>query len=299
MQWRPVLHTTTIALAALLMAGSLPRTALAQGGGQPPAARQGGGARPYNAPPRAGGGIAFFGSANTSQAMNDPTRSAAMALLQRSDVQRSLELTIRQKQQLADIQNGARDDLRNRVSQSVQDLRNMTPEQRQAQRQQITEKMRTTFTGFTGELDQRTEAVLTPAQDKRLHELDLQWRGPLALLDPKVSESMGLTPEQNSKLNALLQNLREAQGQARQAAFQGFRPPNNGAAQGNARPQPPTPAEMQARMREAQERLRLAEADVAKTRKTLDAKALAVLTPDQQARWQALQGRPFVFLQEM
>ncbi len=289
MYWRTILSTTATVAAALLIGLSAPTTALAQGPGQ--------GGRPGFGGGRFFGGM-FAGMQARSAATSDPLRSAEMALLTRPDVQRTLMLTVKQKDALAELQNNAGEQFSQRMAQNFQDLRNMTPEERRAQRDQFRDRMQDTITQVTGELNKQAEAILKPDQVQRLRELDLQWRGPLALNDPKVAEAMALEPEQKEKLAALLQEFRQAQQKAMQTAFAAMRPPQPPAPNADGSTPPPAPQarpnpmEMQARFRAAQQQV---EQQMEKVRKGLSEKALAVLTDEQRQRWQTLQGKPFLF----
>jgi hypothetical protein len=51
--------------------------------------------------------------------------------------------------------------------------------------------------------DERREvkSVLRPEQQKRLHEIDLQWRGILALADSRVADEINLSAENRKKIN--------------------------------------------------------------------------------------------------
>ncbi len=252
MYWRTILSTTATVAAALMIGLSAPTTALAQGPGQ--------GGRPGFGGGRFFGGM-FAGMQARSAATSDPLRSAEMALLTRPDVQRTLMLTVKQKDALAELQNNAGEQFRQRMAQNFQDLRNMTPEERRAQRDQFRDRMQDTITQVTGELNKQAEAILKPDQVQRLRELDLQWRGPLALNDPKVAEAMALEPEQKEKLAALLQEFRQAQQKAMQTAFAAMRPPQPPAPNADGSTPPPAPQarpnpmEMQARFRAAQQQV--------------------------------------------
>jgi hypothetical protein len=305
--YRPI-FLPLLAATALLFAFGTPMTVRAQEQDtttDPPAAPAPAPQEPAQAQPapqpRQGGGrgfggapFGFFGGGNTSAAMSDPTRSAAMNLVQRPDVQQHLQLSFKQKQALADLQSNARQEFMQKMRENFQNLRNLTPQQRREQSQQLGQQMREAVTNFTGELDKKAEAILTPAQQKRLRELDLQWRGPLALGDPKLAEEMQLTPQQRSSVNTTVQEFRQTQMKAMQQLFAAFRPnrgapgPDGGAANAPQPPQPPNPEEIQNR--------RIAvEKDVAKARKAASDKALSLLTPEQAQHWQALQGKPFLF----
>src|SRR5262249_35274846 len=64
-----------------------------------------------------------------------------------------------------------------------------------AKLQELGATMRSQMQQFQGELTKRVEEILRPNQIARLHELDLQHRGPLALADPKVAEEAQISQE--------------------------------------------------------------------------------------------------------
>ena len=159
-----------------------------------------------------------------SRAFADPGVSNTSNLLTRSDVRNELMLNGRQTEALTDLQNGFPAAMRQQMRDAFQKMRdelgganpqNMSPEERQ----QFGEQMRTTRQeaqfAVMADQDKKAEALLTPAQLKRLHELDLQWRGPLALADAKTNEKLNLTPEQQTKFTAMLKEFRAKQQEAR------------------------------------------------------------------------------------
>lgn len=293
-----LLTTVTAAAVALLIGLTSPQAAQAQ--------RQGGGGR---------GGFGGFGAPfgmGRMGGMNDPTRSSAMMLLQRDDVQSHLMITARQREALQDMQNKAMTEFQQKMQANrpdFQSLRNLSPEERQTKIQEMQQQMQQTMQSFQEDLDKKTEAILKPAQVKRLHELDLQWRGPLAIADPKVGDQLDLSQEQKGKLGEILTEFRTKQQEAMRSAFGGFGgrgrrnrnnngdpngnangDPNAGAGQqdGNAPPQRPDPQQMQARFAEAQK-------EIEKIKKESSAKVLELLAPEQKQKWDDLVGKKFTF----
>ena len=76
----------------------------------------------------------------------------------------------------------------------------------------------------TQALSKSTDPAYQKAQQKRLEQIDLQWRGPLAMADPKIAEQMNLTQAQRTGIATALQNFRAVQMETFQAVFQGMRP---------------------------------------------------------------------------
>ncbi|OYT75459.1 MAG: hypothetical protein CFK49_03070 [Armatimonadetes bacterium JP3_11] len=113
-------------------------------------------------------------------------------LLERPDVQRELNLTEQQKNQIRQMQENQRV--------AMQELRNLPPQERRQKMRELREKNNPT-------------KVLNETQKKRLHEIELQAMGAFALLQPEVADQLKLTQEQRSKLQGILtqsmQQMRE------------------------------------------------------------------------------------------
>jgi serine/threonine protein kinase len=104
--------------------------------------------------------------------------------------------------------------------------------------------------------------VLTDQQVERLGQIELQWRGPMALLDSDVASRLKLTFDQRTRIRAVaLDVFRPAPW------FGGPKGPRGGP----DRRRLPDPAEIRAAME----------------------KALAVLTDDQMAQWRQMTGEPY------
>jgi hypothetical protein len=158
---------------------------------------------------------------------NDPSRSAANYLLTRNDVRSELSISTRQREALEELNKKAPQEMMDqfRNNQSIQQmqermrqLRNLPEGERRVQREQMRQEMRqrgeqlmAEFQNFQSDLDKRAEEILTPAQVKRLHQLDLQYRGGLALANPKLAQEFALTPEQSQQINQLLEEFRQQQ----------------------------------------------------------------------------------------
>jgi len=233
----------------------------------------------------------------------DPTQSAKLMLIQRDDVRSELVISAKQREQMDQEQQKAREEMRNNRPDFSQ-FQNLSPEERRAKMEEFRNQMQTQMRTFNDQMTAKIEAVLTPAQQKRLGELDLQWRGPLALADDKVSALVRLTPDQQRQVGNILNEYRTGQQQVMQNAFQGFgRGPgagpgggqgggqgaDAGGGQGGQRPQF-NPEEMRTRMENAQK-------EVEKIKKASADKVVALLAPEQKQIWKAAQGKIFIFRQ--
>jgi hypothetical protein len=269
--------------------------------------------RAQQPPPQGVGGAPFIFGNGPLNALRDPAHGSLMSLLDRNDVKNEIGIDARQRDALNDLKQKSRAEMMDKIRTDVQNMRDkmkdMSPEERRAQIQKMQGDRQDAFSAYQSDLDKRVEAILRPSQVKRLHELDLQWRGPLAMVDPSLSDKVGLDPEQHAKVNQLYQEYRNAQGKAFQNAFAGIgrgRRPNQ--AQGNGDPQnnqnqdaaqnapqdngpPPAPPSRE----EIQRRLQNVQVEMEKTRASIGQKVLALLGPEQMQNWRTLQGRPFTF----
>ncbi|MFN3689387.1 MAG: hypothetical protein ACK4UU_00505 [Fimbriimonadales bacterium] len=120
-------------------------------------------------------------------------------LLQRPDVQRELNLTEQQKNQIRQMQENQRT--------AMQELRTLPPEQRRQKMQELREKNDPT-------------SVLNETQKKRLREIELQAMGAFALLQPDVADQLKLTQEQRSKLQGIvMQSMQQVREQFQSGGF--------------------------------------------------------------------------------
>ena len=284
-----------------------------------------------------------------SHAFVDPGIGQTSSLLTRSDVRNELVLNGRQTETIVGLQNGypaaMMTGIMTTVMSSIQkmqqeggnlDVRSMSPDERQQMFTQMRDTVTDSLTAVQADQNKKSEAILTPAQTKRLRELDLQWRGPLALSDEKLADKVSLTPDQRVKFTAMLKELRDTRMKAQTSMFSpgggfpglpgagGNRPtgarggtgargttgksgaqPTDPNGAGNPAPNTPTdaaaPAPPGGFTPPTPEQIQQATDAAAKQSeaalKAADKKALLLLTPEQQAQWKLLQGKPFTFRQ--
>jgi hypothetical protein len=136
----------------------------------------------------------------------------------------------------------------------------LTPEQRAEMEKQRLERGR--------EEKARLAEVLLPHQIKRLNEIFVQQAGVAALQDEDIASQLGMSEAQKARLA----EAQQANNTARDALMQEFTRSRESGGGGDR------------------------EANLAKLedlRKTHEAKLLAVLTPDQQKKFEAMKGKPF------
>ncbi|MCW3098652.1 MAG: Small-conductance mechanosensitive channel [Chthonomonadaceae bacterium] len=243
----------------------------------------------FNLPP-----ALFFGFAGQASGGVDPTHSAAMQLLQRIDVRNEIGLDLKQQNALDDLRTKSQQEfqttLQTNIQESMKALQNVPQDQQQGQIQNRMDQFATTIQSFQGDLDKRTEAILRPKQVTRLHELDLRWRGPLALCDPTVAATLKLTPDQTNKVNPLVKEYMDGQQKAMtQVMTPALAPNGNGQDGGAATPQERM-LQMQKKMYDA---MHSKEMEKAKTE--IEAKLLDLLTPAQKDQWTSMKGAKFTF----
>lgn len=157
-------------------------------------------------------------------------------------------------------------------------------------------KMGEEIVTLTNDRYKKMAAILTPAQWARLRELDLQWRGPLAMGVKDVAEQAKLTTEQRPVVADFLKQYHQEVSKRLGMNFKIASPehltkagtPATRSQTPTPPPAPTTPAEMQAHLERTAKELE-------KTRKSLGDKALTSLSSDQRTQWSALTGKPFVF----
>src|SRR5579871_6160504 len=292
---------STFAFAAALTLALLPGVR-AQQNPQPPDAKQKAqGVQPLNpfgsgsplgqfAPLMMGFGSIFGGTV-------DPTHSNAMNLLQRNDVRSELLLSAQQREKLDDLKTNAQMDLIGRIIGSVSDfqgIQDAPQDQQLEQAKQGLSKLQDTLQTYQNDQDKEIAKLLNlkatggVTQVERLRQLDLQWRGPLALSEKKLAEELKLTPDQRTKASETLGDYMQAQGEAMMKAFQdvgkgvqenaqpGANPPGAGFQFGGGF----NPAEMQKKMQDAMQ-----SDAVKKARKAAEKKVLETLTPEQKETW--------------
>ena len=187
-----------------------------------------------------------------------------VGLLAMEAVQKELELVDDQKQKLKALAEEARKEM----GELFGGMRDLSPEDRQAKFAELRPKME----AKGEELSKKANEILLPHQQARLKELRVQRLGPAALGDPKIQEELKITEEQKGKL----QKIREKVDELRR----------------NAMPKGTNFRDMseddRAKLRERFEGVRKAGEDAVK-------EAMGVLTSEQSAAFEKMQGKKFEF----
>lgn len=122
------------------------------------------------------------------------------------------------------------------------------------------------------EVEKKVQAILTPAQQLRIKEIELQMQGARALTREPVAKELGLSADQVKKIETALEAGRPQGGPG--AGAGGGAPGGGGPGAGGG-----------GFDREA----------FMKAREEANKKALAVLTAAQKVKWAKMIGKPFVF----
>jgi Spy/CpxP family protein refolding chaperone len=173
-----------------------------------------------------------------------------MNMLTMPEVQTELKLTDEQKTKVTDL--AAK--LREQRQSQFQELRDLAPDERQKR-----------MADWRAEEDKQLGDILNADQMKRYHQLQLQQQGlSAAVTDKTVADELKLTDEQKTKIQAIVDDQRNAMRELFQGGGGG--------------------ADRQAMMQKMQE-----------LRKQSDEKIAAVLTDDQKGKWKEMTGAPFTF----
>ncbi|HLK61549.1 MAG TPA: hypothetical protein VKU00_33685 [Chthonomonadaceae bacterium] len=220
----------------------------------------------------------------------DPGRSYIHQLLKRNDVRSELLISAQQREALDSTNTQQQQAARLNIPALAIDLKDKSPDELREQLAESTKKIQEYMKTLAAESDKKLASILTPKQMTRLQELDLQWRGPLAMGVKPVADQVKLTNEQAPKAAQLLgEYLQEVSRQMRSGVHIANLSSVPGApASETVGGVPSTPAERQARMEVAQK-------EIEKARKALGERALKGITDEQHAQWSTLTGKPFTF----
>lgn len=245
------------------------------------------------------GGDGFSGdigaSRNAYAGLNiiDPGTSYLYALLKRVDVAEEIHLNARQREALDSAVTNQQELRKQQLKEGIQlgpgNIEGKSKDELTALFTERAQKMRDQQRMFSESRAKALATILKPAQLDRLKQLDLQFRGPMAMGVDEVATSAALNKDQSAKVSGILreyrQDVRKNLGFGAQTVT--FRPGAEAAPPVTSAPPPDSEAE----------RARLVKADkeIRKSRQTLGAKALASLPDPQRAQWMKLTGKPFEF----
>lgn len=220
-----------------------------------------------------GGGSGGMRPGGASPRMSNP-----MGLLQRPEVQTHLQLTLKQKAALGEMEGQIFGSMRQRMGGMMdwQTMRDMTREQRRQRMQEMRPQFEAARTAMQGEMSEKVKAILTPEQAARLHQLDLQRRGPMAMADPKVAEELKVTPAHRAEIGKIVAAYEQETGEVVRTAF------------GQAR-------ESGGQMPDFYSRLSPLRQKLEKSRKDSEAQVQALLSDQEKAAWTTAIGERFTF----
>ena len=165
--------------------------------------------------------------------------------------------SVQKELKLSDAQIEKADKLAQEMGESMrekfQELRELDPEEGRA-------KMATLQKEMAAKVQKAADEVLQPEQAKRFQQISLQAQGLQAYLNPAVQKSLMITDDQKSKIGDLGDEAREEVREIMQ---------NSG-------------GDRQA-----------AQKQVAEFHKGIEAKVIALMTPEQKAMWKGMTGEPF------
>src|SRR5262249_22694204 len=126
----------------------------------------------------------------------DPGRTYIFQLIKRDDVRSQILLTARQREALDASDKTQQDAMQQQMKLNLQhlggDFQGKSKEEMAAAMQERAKQIQEQMKGMSDDREKRLAAILTPKQMARLKELDLQWRGPLAMGVKPVAEQAKL-----------------------------------------------------------------------------------------------------------
>ena len=120
------------------------------------------------------------------------TGRSLLDVISRNDVQNELKLDLRQRNTVGELTQAKGGPVR--IQARVESSSDASPEE------QIKKQLDAQFGGIEGKLKE----LLKPEQFDRLLALDVQWRGPVALGDPKVADRAQLTPAHRREITEIV-----------------------------------------------------------------------------------------------
>lgn len=130
-----------------------------------------------------------------------PAANFSQELLRRADVQSELGIDANQKDALARAlsKSGTRTIVR-----TYPDISRLSDEQRKQWQAEINRQANKDAAFILSEERRELEEILRPDQRKRLTEIDLQWRGILALVDSDLSNKLGILPSHHKVIQQII-----------------------------------------------------------------------------------------------
>lgn len=179
--------------------------------------------------------------------------NSPMAILRMKEVQKEIKATKGQQKQIDEGLEAMRGGF------NFQELQSLSKEDREKRMEEFRKNAAEAGKAF----EEKMNKLLKPKQIARLNELSLQLQGAMALTRPEIAKDLGLTEDQQTKMQGILQAARPEGSFDFQGASQ---------------------EERQKWMTESRERQEKAQAEL-----------LALLTDEQKAKFTAMKGAEFKF----
>ena len=233
------------------------------------------------------------GSANLSLVPIDPGVSYIHQLIKRADVRSDLFLDSKQREQLEALDEAEKQAAQQRIIQLDGAINGVQGDKAGAAQGAIADRAKALHElaqGTADERDRKLAAILTPKQIKRLKELDLQYRGPLAMGVKPISSKALLTDAQAPAVADLLKEYRDSVRKklgVEQNITRSTGPDGSNSVSVNSSIST-SPDEMKARMEKAYD-------EIEQSRRLLGDKALKAVTDTQRSQWKDLTGTRFQF----
>ena len=228
----------------------------------------------YRKPKNPGASILFmflcFGWPATARAQDNvslfgasPAANFSEALLKRTDVQNELGIDANQREALAKVLSESNAPA---IVRTYPDMSRLSDEERKQWQAEINRQAAKETAFIMNERRREVEEILRPDQRKRLTEIDLQFRGILALGgDKSLSDRLGVSPEHQQRVAEILGDFKAKRLKLLSSSEE---------------------SENTNSLR-YQERLMLLQ--------EAEQKVLALLSDEEKARWSQAIGRPFKF----
>ena len=133
-----------------------------------------------------------------------PAMNYSRELLKRADVQKELGIDANQKEALTKALSKSDQPIIVRPVVQYRDISKLSDEERKQWHEEIGRQSAQQTAFIMNERRREVEEILRPGQRKRLTEIDLQWRGILALGDKSLSNRLGVSPEHHHRIAQIL-----------------------------------------------------------------------------------------------
>lgn len=142
---------------------------------------------------------------SSTLAGGSPAMNYSRVLLKRTDVQNELNLDAQQKETLAKLLNQSPGQIAARAIRDMppikyQDISKLSGEEKEKWEAEIGRQSAAQAVKFMDEQRREVEGILLPDQRQRLNEIDLQWRGILALINRNLSDKLKISPEHYKRI---------------------------------------------------------------------------------------------------